>query len=133
MSHENVEVVRSAFEAWNAGHVERLAEFFEADAEFLPFRAQLEGIVYRGPQGVRQFARDAREEWDVLRIASAEYRDLGEERVLVLGHMEGRAHASGMDLRVPAAWVIHMRGAKIAALRSYSNYEEALEAVGLRE
>src|SRR2546421_12888611 len=133
MCQEKVGVAQRARSAWNAGDVETLAALIDSDAVFMPFRSQLEGVVYLGPRGVRQFARDSAEEWDFLRIADAEYRAVGDERVLILGQMEGRGRASGMDLRVPAAWVMHIRNARIAALRAYSKYEDALEAVGLRE
>jgi ketosteroid isomerase-like protein len=132
MSQENVQVARSAIDAWNAGDIEALAELFDADAEFRPFRSQLEGTSYVGPPGVHQFARDAAEEWDFLRIDAAEYREVEDEQVLILGHMEGRGRASGMDLRVPAAWVMRFKSARLVALRAYSKYEDALEAVGLR-
>jgi hypothetical protein len=47
--------------------------------------------------------------------------------------MESRGQASGMDLRVPATWVMQVRRAKVVTLRAYSKYEEALEAAGLEE
>jgi ketosteroid isomerase-like protein len=130
---ENVKVAQRAVGAWNTGDVEALAASFEPDGEFRTFRSQLEGLAYVGPDGVRQFARDSAEEWEYLRIADTEYRDVGDQRVLMLGYMAGRGRASGMDLRVPAAWVLQVRNGRIAALRAYSKYEDAFEAVGLRE
>jgi uncharacterized protein len=132
MSLRNVEVVRHAFEAWNAGDVDAIAELITPKAEFIPLRAQLEGVPYRGAEGVRQFASDSAEEWEFLRISFDEFRDLG-QRVLVLGHFDGRARGSGMDIRFPVGWVARLSAGKIAHVRTYSDQHQALEAVGLRE
>lgn len=131
MSQAHLDVARRAVETWNAGDIEAMAALFAPDAEFLPFRSQLEGIVYRGPEGVRQFSRDAAEEWEVLLIEIVEFRDAGAGRVLLLGRMKGRGRASGMDLLVPAAWVMHFDGGMIVRLRAYSKHEDALDAVGM--
>src|SRR5829696_3407387 len=58
MSQENVEIARRSFEAFNGRAIDELISFADPDSEWLPFRAQLEGIVYRGHEGVRQFVRD---------------------------------------------------------------------------
>jgi ketosteroid isomerase-like protein len=129
----NLEIARRAIDAWNEGDIDGLAALLAPEAEFSTFRSQLEGDAYIGPSGVRQFARDAAEEWDHLRIADPELREVGDDHVLALGLMEGRGRVSGADLRVPAAWVIEIRDGRITALRAYSKRDEALAAVGLRE
>ncbi|MEA2418935.1 MAG: hypothetical protein QOE60_1141, partial [Thermoleophilaceae bacterium] len=58
-----MEIVRRAFEAFNARDVERLVSLSAEGCEWRPLRAQLEGIVYRGHEGVRQFVRDMDEDW----------------------------------------------------------------------
>lgn len=60
--------MRRAFEAWNAGDLERMLEMVHDELEFLPLRSQLDGAAYIGREGVRQFASDAAEEWEYLRI-----------------------------------------------------------------
>lgn len=41
---------------------------------------------YSGPDGMRQFATDAAAEWEYLRIVPDEFRDLGDQ-VLLLGRL----------------------------------------------
>jgi ketosteroid isomerase-like protein len=132
VSQENVEVVRRAFVAWNAGDLEGVGDLLTAETEFIPLRSQLEGAAYQGPEGMRQFARDAAEEWEFLRISPDEFHDLG-DRVLLLGHFDAQARGSGMHIRFPVGWVARLSGGKIVHLRTYSDQQEALEAVGLRE
>jgi ketosteroid isomerase-like protein len=47
VSQENVEIVRRSFEGFNARDVDELVGLSDPDCEWLPFRAQLEGIVSR--------------------------------------------------------------------------------------
>ena len=132
MSQENVEIVRRVWEAWNAGDLDVITEFFTPETGFFPLRSQLEGVGYRGPEGLREFARDAAEEWEYLRISLDEFRDL-DDRVLVLGCFEARGRGSGMDIRFPVGWVVQLRDEKIIELRAYSDPQQALAAAGLLE
>ena len=130
MSQENVETVRSAFEAWNAGDLDRVVELVDPELEFVPFRSQLDGAPYVGADGMRQFARDSAEEWEYVQIVPHEFRYAG-DRVLVLGRYDARGRASGVDVEFPAAWVAQLRNGRIVHLRSYSDRDAALEAAGL--
>ena len=130
MSRQNVEVVRRAFEAWNAGDLEGVIALITPETEFIPLRSQLDGDPYQGADGMRRFARDAQDEWEHLRIDPGEFHDLG-DRVLMLGHFDARGRGSGMDVRFPVGWVARLRDGKITRLQTYSDPKEALEAVGL--
>ncbi|MBA3261346.1 MAG: nuclear transport factor 2 family protein [Thermoleophilaceae bacterium] len=90
----NVEIVRRGFEMFNARAVEELVALCDPECEWLPFRAQLEGIVYRGHEGIRQFVRDMDEDWQVFRIDPIEFHE-HDDRVGVIGHVNalGRARA----------------------------------------
>ena len=46
VSQANAEIVRRSFVAFNARDVDALVSLSTPDCELLPFRAQLEGIVY---------------------------------------------------------------------------------------
>ena len=132
MSQQNVEIVRSAFEAWNAGDLDRVIELVDPELEFVPFRSQLDGTAYIGADGMRRFARDSADEWEYLQIVPAEFHDAG-DRVLLLGRYDARGRASGVDVEFPAAWVARLRNGRIVHLRSYSDREVAAEAAGLGE
>jgi ketosteroid isomerase-like protein len=108
MSQENVEIARRSFEAFNARAIDELIRVADPDSEWLSFRAQLEGIVYRGHEGVRRFVRDIDEEWQSYRIEPLEFHDRG-ERVAVIGRVgalgrEGQVgHRRGRGIRPRAA------------------------------
>ena len=132
MACDDVEILRRAFATWNASELDRLVEMLGPAFEFIPLRSQLDGATYRGPDGMRQFAADVAEEWEYLRIVSEEFRVVGEE-ILMLGRFEARGCESGMDIQFPCGWVARVSDGKLVYLRTYSDPQEALAAVGLSE
>ena len=67
------------------------------------------------------------------RSGSNEFRDLG-DRVVELGEITGRIKATGVPIRQPFAMVLSdFRDGKIGEGRNFLTWQQALEAVGLRE
>ena len=131
MSQENVEIVRRSFVAFNARDVDGLVSLSAEDCEWLPLRAQLEGIVYRGHEGVRQFVRDMDEDWEAFRIDPLEFHDHG-ERVVVIVHV-GALGRSGVEIDSVAGFVFELDQGRIMHITSHSDPEAALAAAGLSE
>ena len=132
MSQENVEIVRQTFAAFNDRVVDDLVGLCDPDCEWLPFRAQLEGMVYRGHAGVRQFVRDMDEDWEAFRVDPAEFHDR-DERVAVIGHVTALGRGSSVDVESVAGFVFEMRAGRIARVVSYSDPAVALEAAEVSE
>jgi ketosteroid isomerase-like protein len=126
---ENVEVVRRGLEAFNRRDVPALMETCDPDVEFFPLRALLEGISYRGEEGLRKVMA---EEWTELRVEAQEFREVG-DRVLTLGLLHARGRASGIETAWPMGWVSEMRDGRVLRLRTYTDQQEALRAVGLAD
>jgi ketosteroid isomerase-like protein len=66
------------------------------------------------------------EDWVDFSAHAEEYRDLGDDRVLVLGRFSGRGR-SGVELDTPAAWICDLRQGKIVRLRFYGDAAAATE------
>ena len=128
MSEENLEVVRRSFAAFNAREVEDLVGLVDPDAEWLPFRAQLEGMVYRGHEGVRKFVRDLDDDWEAYRIEPVEFQDRG-DRVVVIGQVKALGRSGGVDVDTEAGFVFELRAGRIWKVVSYSDPAAALEAL----
>ena len=79
MSRENVNVVRRSFQAFNARDVNEPVSLSTPDCEWLPFRAQLEGSVYRGLEGIRRFVIDVDDDWEGYQIEPVEFHQRGIE------------------------------------------------------
>ena len=64
------------------------------------------------------------------------YREIDDERVLVLNDFRGRGKRSGVEagqVRAEAATLLHVRDGKVTRIVIYFEREHALEALGLRE
>ena len=125
MSQENVEVVRAAYDAFNARDVDELVRLAAEDCEWQPLRAQLEGIVYRGHEGVRQFVSDMDQDWESYRIDPLEFHDR-EDLVAVTGRVSGRGH-SGVAIEFVAGFVFTLQRGRIKYIVSHSDPGAALE------
>jgi ketosteroid isomerase-like protein len=132
MSQRNVEIVRRWFEGFNARDVDALVGLADPDCEWLPFRAQLEGIVYRGHEGVRRFVGDVDEDWAAFRIDPLEFHDRG-ERIAVVGRVRARGRGGSVEVDSRAGFAFELRSGRIMRATSHSDPEEALDAAELRE
>src|SRR5204862_1271331 len=101
------------------------------EAVIVPARAQLDGIVYRGPDAVAEYCAGVDAIWDDLTYEVDHIRD-GGDWVLALGRMRGRARHSGAVLDVTAGWVFHFRDRLITRFHAHTDRARALEAVGMR-
>ena len=132
MSQENVETVRRSFTAFTRRDTTLFLELLDPDVVWIPLMASLEGRVYRGLDGVRQWLDGVLTDWEFFEAYPEDFRDLG-DRVLVFGHWRARGRASGVELERAATWLYDVRGGKIVREHTYTDRAEALEAVGLEE
>ena len=126
MSREDIDTIRGGLEALNRRDVEAMLAALHDDVELVPVRAVLDGSVYRGHEGLRQWLADMGEDWDEFRIDSDEVRALGDGRILVLGRFHARGRTSGVVLDQPAAWVCEMAAGKVARMRFFPDADAAL-------
>jgi len=128
MSQENVEIVRRINAAIHARDMAALLAEHHSDVEIVVLRSEIEG-PYRGHDGLRRMATDMFEANFGQRID--EVRDLGDNRVLVLGHQH--ATPGGARWEHSLAEIFEIQGGKVARLQAFRTVEEALQAAGLRE
>jgi ketosteroid isomerase-like protein len=80
--------------------------------------------------------RDFMSAWDDYGIEADEYRELDNERVLVLVQLSGRGKVSGLDIadtEARGAEVWHLRDGKVRRLVMYWYRDQALTELGLAE
>jgi ketosteroid isomerase-like protein len=130
VSQGNVDVVGRSFEAFNARDANELVSLSTPDCEWLPFRAQLEGIVYRGHEGIRRFVSDTDDDWEGYQVDPLEFHDRG-DCVAVVGQVRAVGRGSSVDIDSIAGFVFELHSGRIRHVTSHSN-PEAREAVGVR-
>jgi ketosteroid isomerase-like protein len=131
MPDGNLELVKRMSDAFNRRDLDALCELLDSDIEWIPIMAVLEGRVYRGHAGVRQWIGDLAADWEYFETHQEEFRELG-DRVLVFGRWRARARGSGVELVAePASWLIDLRDARIVRLQTFTDRAEALQAAGI--
>jgi ketosteroid isomerase-like protein len=128
----NVDLVRSIYAAWERGDFGS-AEWAHPELEWVVVGGPTPGS-WRGLTAVADSLRDFLNAWEGLRNEAEEYRELDDERVLVLVRYSGRGKSSGLELAqmgTPAANLFHVRDGKVTKSVHYWDRERALAEVGL--
>jgi ketosteroid isomerase-like protein len=129
MPQQTLDLIRAGVDALNRRDVDAMLATLDPDVELEPLRAVLEGSVYRGHEGLREWLDDMDEDWQDFHFEIADLRPLAPDRVLLVGRVRARARASGVELDDTAAWVCDVRDGKVARVHFYSDAKSALEAV----
>jgi ketosteroid isomerase-like protein len=131
MSQENVEIVRRAHEALNAGNIDELVTFCHDDFQLDMSDRVFNPATYQGHDGIRQFYSEVQEVWERYVWEPEEMLDEGDVVVALL-RTEGRGRGSGVEIDRKTAMIWTLRGGKALRLRFYREPKSALEAVRLR-
>lgn len=129
----DVDIVRRAFDAFSRRDAAALAELIDPGFEWATPTARAAGRSepYRGQEGLREYLADVARVWQELRSEPEEFREIGDDRVLVLGRIY--AWGVGRVIDAPAGWVWRLRDGRIVEGRVYGSRRGALEAAGLRD
>jgi ketosteroid isomerase-like protein len=134
MSQENVEVVRAASEAFEAGALESALEALDPEIEWHATVGGIdEGRIYRGREEVVQAFADYFAVWERMEMRAEDYIDAGGDEVVVFHHEVAKGRESGVVVESDTGTVQTVRNGKIVRVRSYMDRTAALEAAGLRE
>jgi ribonuclease PH len=128
----NLELVQSLYAGWERGDYSSV-EWAHPEIEFVIADGPSPGS-WRGIDGMTEGFRSVLSAWEDWRAEPDEYRELDEERVLVLIDLSGRGKASGVEvdrMRAKGANLFHIRGGKVTRLAVYWDRERALADVGL--
>lgn len=130
MSQQNVEIAQRIVDAFNRRDVEDFFALAVGDFEWFPAMAgTFEGGGFRGREGIETYLLDIGDAWEEYRVLGEEFRDL-DDRVLMLGRIEGRGRGSDAWVDAPTGTIFEFRGAEVACVRTYLDHDEALRAAG---
>jgi ketosteroid isomerase-like protein len=109
------------------------ALMYDPDAE-LSFAGKFADFdeSYRGREAAFAAYSAWIDSWDDYRREPRELIDLG-DRVLILLHESGRGKDSGVPVEARLAMLLTFRSGKVVKHREFSDWQQALEAAGLRE
>ena len=131
MSQENVEVVRAAYEAWNAGDMEGVREAHHPDVIARYGRRWPEPGPFVGREAVVRQIMGLRETWDSSAAEPiADFVDAG-NRVVARFIWRGAGH--GPDFALENSALYTMRDGLIFEIEYFADHAEALRAAGFSE
>src|SRR6266496_3350654 len=131
MSQENVEVVRAAYETWNAGDMDAFRELYDPEVIMRAIEGWPEPGPYVGREAVMRWLAQLRETWDADSMELTSDFIAAGDRVAVrfIWHGAGRGPEANMEMT--AVWTV--RKGQIFYVEFFWNHAEALEALGLSE
>jgi ketosteroid isomerase-like protein len=132
MSEENADQARRGYDAFNRRDLDALLALMDPEVVFTTRFAQMEGIQYRGHDGVREWWEDLLAILPDISIQVLGMRDLGDHEVATL-----RLRGHGVDSGVPfeeTLWAVsEWRHGKVVWWQTCRSEADALEAAGLSE
>jgi ketosteroid isomerase-like protein len=123
MSQENVELVRSIYDAWAEGRSARA--FIAEDVEYVNPPDAIEPGVLRGR---RSFAR-IRDAYDEVRVVPQRYVEAADD-VVVIAKLE--VGTRGLNTETTQGYVWTVRDGQAVRFRWFNDPAEAFAAVGLQ-
>jgi ketosteroid isomerase-like protein len=138
MSQENVELVRSWYMQFPVLNSEALDFFYEHVWDpAIDWRAMAGAPDDLGPiegrDAMRRYLEEGLEIFEDVAAEAEEIIDGGEDRVIVVLRITGRARLSGVETELRFAILYKLRDGRVVRGREYATKEESLEAASLPE
>jgi hypothetical protein len=117
-------------EAWERAIAEGDTGFALEDFELHMEALFLDGRVYRGVEGLRQWRREIEElsEYDRFDVRAVRQRD---DVLVLIGRLYIKGRGSGAEVDLPFVHVVKRRVDKVVRLTMYSDVERALAEAGV--
>jgi len=131
---ENLDLVRSIYADWERGDFGS-AEWADPDIEF-SIAGYVDDRTWTGLDGMAAGGRYFLAPWEDFRVEAEEFRELDDERVLVLDNQKGRGKTSRVELgrfRGKGATLWQIRDGMVTRLALYPTRDRALADLGLKE
>jgi ketosteroid isomerase-like protein len=120
------------FDAWRSGDPETWIKRFSPDCEFRSFVSDLEGEVYRGHDGLREFLRAQSEVWAEIHMVAERGWRRG-RMIMVAGHLATRARHSGVEVDLPIVFLAEReRDGRTRWAAQFESLGAAIAAAGER-
>ncbi len=131
---DNLDLVRSIYADWERGDYSS-ADWADPDIEYVWGDGPTPGR-WMGLTAMAAALREFMSAWADLRNIPEAYRELDDERVLVLVNLSGRGKTSEVDLATmhgTGAGLFHLRDGKVTRYVQYLDRGRALADLGLEE
>jgi ketosteroid isomerase-like protein len=129
MSQENVEVVRRAFAAWNAGDMDAFRELHDPDVILQTVQEWPEPGPHVGREAVMRFIEQLRDAWEADTLEPTSDFNHAADRVAVRFIWRGVGHGPQSSMEFTGVFTV--RNGRIHGIEFFWSHADALEAAGL--
>jgi ketosteroid isomerase-like protein len=132
MPRDNIEVVRSVYDAWARNELLGPADLLDDEIEYVNPAGAVEPGTRHGLAAFRRAVEKTFEGWETWQMDPERYEAKG-DHVAVVVRYRARGRGSGVEVegRESALWTL--RGGKVVRYEWFHAPADALQAVGLAE
>jgi ketosteroid isomerase-like protein len=132
MPRDNIEVVRSVYDAWARDDFPGPADLLDDGVEYVNPVGAVEPGTRRGLAGFRRAVEKTLEGWETWQMDPERYEADG-DRVAVVLHYRAKGRGSGVEVegRESALWTL--RDGRVIRYEWFHGPADALQAIGLSE
>ncbi len=133
MARENIARLRPLYAAWQRGAYDEGLDVLDPQIEWRP-AAEMPGHagVSYGREAATRYLADWRATWGTNSVEVARFIEVGDQ-VLALARERGEGRGSGLVVETEFAQLWTMHEGRAVRMQEWRTWEEALEAIGLRE
>jgi len=131
MSAEDVEIVRRVNAVTSEGDFGAAFQFFDPAIEWVVARQHPNARTLKGHKALAEYQREWQEMLPDVHVQYDRVLDAG-IKVIAIGTVRGTGSGSGIDVRVPIAFLITVRDGLISGVEEYLDPAEPLKATGLQ-
>jgi ketosteroid isomerase-like protein len=128
MARDNVDLIKEGVAALNRRDTAGMLATLHPEVRLEPLKAVLEGTVYEGHQGLRDWLEEVAEDWESQDVEMHQIQELESGEVLLEARLHIRYRGSGLDVEELGAWLCEFRDGLVSRIRFYSDREAALAA-----
>jgi ketosteroid isomerase-like protein len=132
MSQENVEVLRSFYDAWARGEIPGPLDLMDPEIEYVNPAGAVEPGTRRGRAAFARAVEKVFEGWETCHAEPEQFKVVDDQVAVVLSY-RARGRGSGLQVegRESALWAL--RDGKVSRYAWFHGPGDALEAAGLSE
>ncbi len=130
MTAANLDLVRGIYESWERGDFSQTSAWAHPEIECVSFGGPITG-AFLGPAAIDEGWRALLASLDDATPSAQGYRDIDDERILVLGCLRGREKGTGTPVEQLRANLFRIRDGKVVRLIFYWDRARAYADLGL--
>lgn len=132
MPREDVELVRSAFEAWNRGEIDEFTGLAAEDIAWLEVSGRPEGGSSErfGRERLRRSLESLFDAWESYHLEVERIEAVG-DRVVAVVREVAKGRSSGLEIDGRWGYLVTVEDGLIVRIEAYRDAAQALQAAGL--